>query len=562
MTRGRHPNPALLGALALSVLGATGCEGAILDGPAGPTGSRDLGCRGNECVEAPAPASRFPRLSHPQYESTTRDLLRLADRPGMTSTYLGDATSTTFDNNGAELSVGDSLWGDYQRGAETLAQQVTTDPTALARIVPTGATGSLRGFVEGFGQRAYRRPLTTDEIDTLVTLGGTGATAYPEMGDGFAAGVRVVLEAMLQSPHFLYRIELSTDRVDGRIQLSSWEIASRLSYALWDTMPDDELFRAAQAGELSSADGIRVQAERMLMDAKSEEMVASFHEQLLNLRGYLDITRSTTLFPEFNEGLRQSMYDETQTFVQHVIFDEGAGLDRLLTAPYTFVDANLAAVYGLDGTYGDTMERVDLDPTQRAGLLTQIGFLAANASSTDPDAIHRGVFVNHRILCAPLPPPPMMVPPLPEDATGTLTMRQRIDGHTGPGTCGAGCHSTMINPVGFAYEHYDALGRWRDEDHGLPVDSTAAYEFPTGEVAYSDAVDLAGVMADQAMTHRCYVRHWIEYAYGREVGASDTQLITRVASGSLAGTLSVREMLVELVTSDAFRSRSTTELED
>ena len=542
------------------VLALAGCDGNLLDGPIGPIGApTDPSCTGEQCREAPAPASRFPRLSHPQYENSVRDLLRLDAASGITGTYLGDATSTTFDNNGSELRVGDALWGDYQRGAESLAGQVTGDPAALARIAEGASTGP--AFVEAFGLRAHRRPLTSEERTAYETLFVAGDAAYPEMGDAFAAGVRLGLDARLQSPAFLYRAELSSERAEGVIALTDYELAARLSYALWDTMPDDELFRAAQAGELTEGDGMRVQAERMLMDAKAEDMVASFHRQLLAMDHYLDVSRSTTLFPEFTPDLRQSMVDETQAFVRHVVFEEDEGLSRLLTAPYTFVDADLARVYGLEGTYGDTVERVDLDPTERAGLLTQIGFLATNASSTDPDAIHRGVFVNHRILCAPLPPPPMVVPPLPPDETGARTMRERIDAHTGPGTCGASCHGTMINPIGFAFEHYDALGRWRDEDHGSPVDAAAEYEFAGGPVAYADAVDLAGVLADEAATHRCYARHWIEYAYGRKVASTDAQLIMRVAGGSLSGDLSVREILLELVTSEAFRTRATTELE-
>lgn len=552
--------PALLAAVVLLALPA--CEGDLAGGPARPRGFQEPECRGNSCAELPSPSSRFPRLSHAQYENTVRDLLRLDAPSGLTATYLGDATSTTFDNNGNELYVGEALWGDYQRGAETLAEQITTDPTALERIVPDGASGDVRRFVEGFGLRAHRRPLAAAEIDAYLAIAARAAEAYPEM-DAFAGGVRMVLEVMLQSPHFLYRAELSTDTAGGTsIPLTSYELASRLSYALWDTMPDDALFAAAAASELATVEGLRAQAARMLESDKAEDTVASFHYQLLDMHKYGDVTRSTMLFPEYSDALRESMVDETQSFVRHVVFAEDGGLERLLTAPYTFVDAELAPVYGLEGTYDEAMERVELDPAQRAGILTQIGYLAANASSTDPDAIHRGVFVNHRILCAPLPPPPMVVPPLPADDSGMLTMRQRIDLHTGPGTCGAGCHSTMINPIGFAFEHYDALGRWRDEDRGLPVDAASEYAFGATTIEYADAVELAGVVAEQPMAHSCYVRHWLEYAYGRAPSRRDAQLIARIGAASLAEDLSVRAILVELVASDAFRTRSTIELED
>lgn len=553
----------LVGSLALT---QPGCVVELEDGPAGPRGSRELACRGDACRELPALASRAPRLSHDQWEEATRDLLRLDSPSGLSSTFLGDATSGTFDNRGDELSVGGVLWSDYQRAAELLAEQVAQDAGALARILPTDLPSDpgprARAFIEGFGARAHRRPLTSAEVDRYVTLFDTAPALYPEH-DAFTAGVRMVLEAMLQSPHFVYRIELSSVPSEGVIALNGWEIASRLSFALWNSMPDDELFRAAAAGELEGEAGVRAQAMRMLGDERARRVVERFHAQLLSTDAYADVSRSASLFPAFTPELRTSMQRESSTFVDHVVFEERRGLRELLTAPYTFVDRHLAAVYGLPGSYGDTLERVDLDPDQRAGLLTQIGFLTVNSSSTDPDAIHRGVFINHRILCAPLPPPPMVVPPLPaEDPSMPRTMRQRIDLHTGPGTCGASCHGTMINPIGFAFEHYDALGQWRVEDRSLPVDASSEYEFAGGAVAYDGGPDLATVMAEQRMAHACYAEHWLEYAFGRSPARTDARLVSRLTEASLGDDLAVQDLVIELVASAPFRTRATGELEE
>jgi hypothetical protein len=542
----------------------TACSGELSLGPSSPGGG-DLGtCRSIDCDE-PSPASRVPRLSHPQWENATRDLLRLDASSGLSHTFLNDARRGNFDNAGGDLVVGEPLWTGYQSAAEILAAQVASDPTALARLLPADLPASppdarARAFVGEFGQRAFRRPLESAEIDTYAALFAQGATFYPEH-DAFTAGVQVTIEAMLQSPHFLYRPELDTTIEGGRIVLDDFELASRLSFALWNTIPDDTLLAAAQAHQLSTDDGLRTQATRMLADPRAHAMVALFHAELLDTASYGDVTpRDATLFPEWDDALHDSMQAETAAFVDDVVFHERAGLTRMLTAPFTYVDAPLARVYGLSGSFGTTLTRVDLDPTRRAGLLTQIGFLAHNASPIESDAIHRGVFVNRRILCAPLPPPPMNVPPLPpDDPTMPLTIRERITRHTGPGTCGATCHGTLINPIGFAYEHYDALGRWRDTDAHMPVDASATYTFGRQTLSYDGAIDLASVIATQPFSHECYVQNWVEYLHGRQVAANDGPTIVRIGRRSLAESTPVQDLILAVVTSRAFRTRSTIE---
>lgn len=529
-----------------------GCRGSLDYGVAGPPGPRP---------DVPAASSEAPRLSHAQWENATTDLLALTAPSRLSAGFIPDPAHGLFDNAGGELSVGAALWSDYQRAAETLAQRVTTDATALARIVPAGLTSDpamrASGFIAGFGLRAYRRPLTNTELATYVMLFQTGSTAYPEMPDHFAAGARIVLETMLQSPHFLYRPELSTAPVAGVIPLSDYELASRLSFALWNTIPDEELLTAAASHQLTTDAGLRMQVTRMLAEPRARAMVTAFHDQLLQTGRATDVHRDATLFPEYDASVPPAMIGETRAFVEHVIFDDRGSLETLLTAPYSYVDQNLAPIYGLHGTFGTTFTRTSLDPTRRAGLFTQIGFLSVNATSTETDPIHRGVFLHRRMLCTTLPPPPMMVPPLPaDDPTMPHTMRQRVTTHTGPGTCGATCHATTINPVGFAYEHYDALGRWRDRDHGLPIDATGNYPLGGLPQNYDGAVDLGHVMAGQLVTHTCYTRHWLEYAYGRATSRVDEAVIARVGGRSRFDHLDVIGVLTELVTSRSFTHRS------
>ncbi len=536
---------------------AGGCTGQLDPGPAGPRG-RD-GCL-DGCEELPASSSRVPRLSHVQWENATRDLLRLDARTGRAARFIPDALSGAFDNDGAALSVDQTLWSDYQRAAEAIAEEIAADPAALARLAPATGTPTerLAAFVRDFGQRAYRRPLTTPETTRLAALAARGAELHPTL-DPFVGGARLVIEATLQSPHFLYRPELATGAGEA-LALGPYELASRLSFALWNSIPDDALLASAARGGLATTEGVRAEAARMLEDPRAHDMVGDFHFQWLDAGRYADVDRSTTLFPEFDPALPESMAQEAVRFVDAVVFEDDGGLGDLLTARFTVADAHLARVYGVPEPEG--WQRIALGE-RRAGLFTQIGFLAAQATSTSSDPIHRGVHVNRRVLCAELPAPPMMAPGLPPADPGRpQTLRERIDAHTGEGTCGARCHGTMINPIGFAFEHYDALGRWRETDQGLPVDAGSRYAFESGLRSFRDAVELADVMAGEQATHRCYTGYWLEYLYGRRRSRVDDVLVRRVADASLEGRASVRDVILALVTSPAFRTRSAAELPD
>ncbi|MBN8610436.1 MAG: DUF1592 domain-containing protein [Deltaproteobacteria bacterium] len=551
-------------ALALGPLTSlVGCVGDLDSGPASPRGFE---CT-TGCTELAASTSRFPRLSHDQWEETVRDLLRLPATSDLSSTFPPDAPRGLFDNDGAELSVSGDLRTEYQRAAERLAEQVATDPAALMRILPSDLPASpdaarARGFLEGFGERAYRRPLSSAELDTYAALFARGPELYPD-DDPFVAGVRLSLEAMLQSPHFVYRAELGAASGNEPIALTRHELASRLSYALWGTMPDDDLFEAVASGALDDAEGLDVEVSRMLDDARAEAMLVRYHEQLLSVGRYEDVTRSATLFPEFTSAVPAAMADEVRLFVREVYAEDG-GVRDLFTSRFTYANAPLAAIYDLPGVSGDAMQRVSLEGTDRAGLLTMAGFLSINASSTDSDPIHRGVFVNHRILCAPLPAPPMMVPPLPpEDMSMPRTLRERITLHTGAGTCGASCHGTMINPVGFAFEHFDAVGSSRDrERNGLAIDAADAYSFQGQSRSYDGAVELSAIVAEQRMTHACYADHLLQFVHGRASVESDEGLLHHVTTASLRERASLRELVRILVTSSAFAQRSATELDE
>jgi hypothetical protein len=415
-------------------------------------------------------------------------------------------------------------------------------------------TAERDAWIASFGQRVHRRPLTAEEIALYTAIFDQG----PELvasGDDFADGVQIVIAAMLQSPYFLYRVEDSEQVAqDDTIPLSGWELASKLSYALWNTMPDQALFDAARDGELASEEGLRTQAERLLEDERARAMFADLHHQLLRLDNYENIVKDSSLYPEFTATTAASMRAEAAAFVDDVITHDGSIFD-LFTTTRTFVNSDLAPIYGLSGPYGDELVSVELDPNERAGLLTLSGFLALEADAYISSPIRRGVFINHNVWCVELPPPPNIVPPLPANG-GQMTTRELVDSHTGAGTCGEGCHSTMINPPGFALESYDALGRYRTTEYGMPVDASGSYSLSGGAATWNDPVQFAAIVGDAVETHRCWNEHLLEYLHGRTDQSSDDALLDYLAQQSRDQDKSIREIVLDLVLAKSFRSRS------
>jgi hypothetical protein len=539
-----------------------GCNGAIGGGDLiGEGGTPAPRCGRSVCGATGelAAGTAFPRLTHAQWENSVRDLLRMEALPNLSGSFEPDTRISFFDNNSRALRVSSDLWGDYQAAAESLAEAVTTDSAALARLLPTDlpteATERVRAVVRDLGRRAYRRTFSDEEIDAHVALFGQGATHFPDM-DAFDGGVRVLIEALLQSPHFVYRVEVGQGQNGDAVQLGDFEIAARLSYMIWDTTPDDVLLDEAERGALHSAEQVAAQAARLLDDPRGQAMLERFHAQLFNWDLYGDMSKDPSVFPLYYSGVGDDMYEEARRFVEHVVLEAEGDLTALLTAPYTFVNADLAAIYGLGGPFDQSFSRASFDGTeqpQRGGLLTQLGFLASHGGLTG--SIHRGVFINHRVLCTELPPPPDALPPIPADDGMTMTSRERIEMHTGPGTCGASCHGTFINPVGFAFESFDGFGQYRTEEMGLPIDASAIFEFADGPVEFDGAAEFSNAIAARVQTHDCYTKHWVEYALGRDTAGSDLGLIQDLGDGSLDG-LSIKDLIIELVQSEAFRVRN------
>ena len=560
---------ALLPVVVVMGLGCTGVVGGggSTDGSVGP-GPSDPGIIGTgpgtgpnalTCTPADPPATtRFFRLTHGQYDNAVRALTGLDVHPSLD--FPADQNQAGFDR-GMDLQVGDALGKAYRAAAETVAAQIVASPAAYQKVVgcdPATGDTCTRTFISEFGRRAYRRPLTDAEKTTYAALFALGATLVDGTGTAFQNGVQTTVQAFLQSPHFLYRTELSTAALGGLVTLTGFEIASRLSFLLQNGPPDDALLQAAEAGQLGTADATAGEARRLVATPAGRETVRDFHHQWLIMDAFANkLTKDPALYPTVTPDLAPVLIAETEQFVGAVTFDLGKGFTSLMTAPFTFVNKTTAPLYGLTGTFGDTLQRVDLDPKQRAGLFTRLGFLAANAYSNRSSPIHRGAFIQRHVLCATIPDPPPNVPQLPPLAA-TQTTRQQVDMHTAPATC-AGCHHTLINPVGFGFENYNAVGQYRTTENGVAIDATGILAGTkaavAGNASFTDAISESQLIAASPEARSCYATTWMRYAFGRQETAGDSCAVAAIATSLGDDTYKVTDLLVDITRTKTFMLR-------
>jgi len=570
--------------LLVAMLGAgVGCTGYIGGGSdsmgTGPSSSAGsgtgsgsgTGASGGDPYAVPtsAPASvlvptpRVARLSRQQWSNAVRDLLKLSDISDIESNVSGDAL-IGFDDEAEGLFVTEQLRSQLFDASEKLADKVTGDATALAALVPANAptdtAGRAKAFITSFGQRAFRRPITDAELTTHLGLFNQGPTLYPGV-DAFKAGASLVIQAMLQSPYFLYRTELGTAAAGAnRVALNDWEVGAKLALAITNTIPDDTLLAAAAAGQLHDAAGVAKQVNRLLDGTTGVTGISNFNLQVYRLGAYDGITRSAADFPEFTTNTPAAMKTEVLQFLSWV-FRNQHGIKDFYTTPVGFVNSLLAPLYGVTGNYSSDpsmLTKVDLDPTQRSGLLTEAGFLSSYISvGNEPDIIHRGVFIAERLLCKQLPPPdPKAIGTMISNAPG-LTNRERVEMTTGKGTCGQACHATLFNPLGYAFENYDAIGKYRTTDQGKPVNAADSYTLDGNLESFSNGIELSKLLAEAKETHACYVQNMLSYLHGQEVDPNAEATAATVdyyARRSRAG-MSLRDLEFAIVTSDDFLNR-------
>jgi hypothetical protein len=525
-------------------------SGEALPPPGSGASPEDTAPDGAEPDQLPAVAlngtpvrSRLVRLTHEQWEHSVRDLFRLDADPGTASSFTGDPPNGSFSNNERALTVTPNLRLDYQRAAEELSQRVARDPAALARIFPGTDSAA---FISSFGRRAYRRDLSADEQARYQAIFELGSSVF-ESGDARVDGAQLIIEAMLQSPHFLYRTELGDDGA----ALSGFEIAAKLSFLLRNTMPSDELLDAAASGVLDTPEGVVEVARQLLGEPGAAEALQRFHGELFGLDRYLSIAKDPAKFPQHDESINGTLARAEELFLDR-LFRDGLGLEALLTSTVAYANEELAPFYGV-AVSGSELQEINLGP-ERPGLFTRLGFLAYNGTLRDPDSIHRGVEINRTMMCASLSPPPGIIPALPTVQPGQ-TNRERVNAHTGPGTCGSGCHTTIINPIGFAFEDFDAMGQRRDTDNGKPIDTSSEYDFGAGLVPFDGAAELMPLLAASPRAHACYARHLAEFSLGRDIDSRDAALIGELQRASAIGGESLSSLFMAVVSSPAFGRR-------
>lgn len=411
--------------------------------------------------------------------------------------------------------------------------------------------GCERKIVGRMARRAWRRAVSGAELDRLLALNSEAR----RRGDSFEEALAVTLQALLVSPDFLFRIERdpATARAPYRT-LNGFELASRLSYFIWSSMPDDELLQLAERQVLGNPAVLEAQVRRLLADPKSKALVENFGGQWLELRRLESIKPDTEKFPAFDEYLRISMRRETELFLDSILRGDRP-LTDLIDSDYSFVNERLARFYKLPGITGPEFRRVALDSSsERGGVLTQASVLTVSSYSTRTSPVLRGKWILENILNSPPPPPPPGVPALDEaEAASAVSLRKRLEDHRRNPTC-ASCHARM-DPLGFGLENYDAIGGWRTEDGKSPIDSTGV--LPNGK-SFAGSRGLKSIVLEQ---REAFVEglagKMLTYALGRGLERYDRPAISRIATRTVAANYRPSTMIVEIVRSLPFRNRRT-----
>jgi hypothetical protein len=398
----------------------------------------------------------------------------------------------------------------------------------------------VRKIVADLARRAYRRPVTAREVDELVKL---IATAQKD-GDSFEEGLCLAIQRMLISPHFLFRVEKAP-------QLSQHELATRLSYFLWSSMPDEELFRLADRGELRQPKVLQAQVRRMLRDARARALVENFGGQWLRTRALESHAPSRTRFPEFTDYTRMSMKQETALFFEHILREDRPVRD-FLDANYTFLNQRLAELYGIAGVKGHEFRKVDLTGSQRGGVWRHASVLTVSSYPNRTSPVLRGKWLLENLLNAPPPPPPPDVPVLDEKGLGkSVSLREQMEKHRTNPTC-ASCHARM-DPLGLALEHFDAIGRWREKDGKLPIDASAT--LVDGKTVKGPGGLAAILTARPGAFAECLAEKMLIYALGRGLERNERKTVKVLAQRMAREDYRFSSLVLGIVQSEPFQTR-------
>ncbi|MBL9105427.1 MAG: DUF1592 domain-containing protein [Myxococcales bacterium] len=505
------------------------------------------GTTGEAAEEHAAGPTGLRLLTPTQYRNSVIDVLGVATAP-----MVGQWRSSIA---AAQGGVAAAAVEDYEEAAQAITAAVFADPAVrlqVAGCTPTASPGDACAaqVVAMLGRRAWRRPLTAAEVERWgeVVVGVSGLLG----GDAWV-GLQYAVAGILQSPNFLYRVELGAPVAADDplfVRLDGYELASRLSYLLWNTTPDEELLAAAAAGELDEEDGTLAQVDRLFASPRARDGVIQLFVDMFDLDALLSLQKDAVLLPAFTPTLGPAMREEMVRVIADTVLVQ-RDYRRLLASDGGFVDAELAALYGLEGAFGPEFTPVTL-PEGRGGLLTLAGFLAINSGEASTSPTKRGLVVRRVLMCQTIPPPPpgvdAMLPEPGDDAP--MTKRQQLDQHVTDPTC-AGCHQ-FTDPIGLALEHFDAIGGWRATDQGLEID-------PSGKldgVMFADAVELGGLIAEHASTGDCVVRNLYRYATGHIEQGVEQPAIAALTKAMIDGGYDLTAAIEALARSESFRYAS------
>lgn len=556
-------------ALYAAIVFATACTGSISGGDSSqksPDGN-DV-ANGDQNTDspplsepgAPAPLCKAPkpgvglnrRLTQSQFQNAVKELFGAAAATANTfpKASIREGYRTFVDANSVTADGAEQI----SSAATTIATKVTTDVKALAGCAPTNAADDAcaRGYIAKLARKAYRRPLEKAELDTLNNTYSKliGAAFTP------AESLGAVVELVLQSPQFLYISEFGakTGASGDVVPLTDHEIASRLSFLLWDSPPNDELSQLADDGMLHESKDVEAQARKMLSDPRALNVYGPFLEDWLELYRLDSQTKDAARFPEWNESLATAMRSEVSQAATELAFRGDGSIAGLLAGKSTMVNASLAKIYGADSSMGDKFAKVSLNESQRAGLLTSAAFLASHAGSQESFPVARGAFVRRHMLCQDIVIPANIViePPAVDP---NVRGRERFNQHRNDPTC-AGCHA-MMDPIGFGLEGYDALGRFRTtEGNNLTVD-TSGELVDAGDIsgAFNGGPELAKRLASSEVVKGCFARQLFSYAIARSYGDDDACAIAFIENKFSEAKGDLKELLVALSLSDNFLYR-------
>lgn len=517
---------------------AIGCDGEIA---APPPAARELP------PLQPAPA-QMRRLTQEQYLHVVRDLF--GEDVVLPSGLEPDVRVDGLEQIGSHLATVSPRGVDqYQTAAEEIARQASALERRgrWMRCEPSGAGGlaCVEQSLRTVGRRAWRRPLTREELAGLMALYQRASVALGEVSEGLT----YALSALLQSPYFLYRIEVGAVGDDGVRRHTDWEMAERLAFFFWDRGPDDALLDAAARGELTDPALYPGHVDRVIADPRTRGGVRALFTDMLMLESLDELEKDATVFEHFTAEVGAAAREETLSVIEHLVFELDADYRELLTTRTTFLDRKLASIYGVPAPAREGFARFELpESSPRRGILGHVSVLAAqsHASSTSPTL--RGIFIRKVLLCGSIPPPPVDVDTsIPEPTPGAVTLRQRVARHLEDPSC-AGCHRLM-DPLGLGLENFDALGRWREEESGQPIDASG----DVNGVPFGDATELAYTIAASPDYTACLTRTAYRYATGHQEEPGEAVVLQSVNETFQAEGFRVLPLLRAIALSEGFR---------